>query len=678
MSDLITITGELRTILLERTQLLNDRLLFELTEAEQLHYCRLNKKLMEKYWEHYEAAKKEGNYDAAALSFSQAFQLGLLKARTLIESKKNSRTVAEQLEHSDDPIRNFTLGLRYHLGLGVVESSVEALRWLDLAANQEHADAQLFLGRLYYAGYGVPKNRELAKHWLERSAIQGNVFAIYHLGNSIEFSKKEKEDNYKAAFVYYERAARLGQVNAQNNVGVSYKFGDGVAVNLKKAVPWLSMAAEQGDCRGQFNLADCYWFSKGIPEDKVKAVHWFRLSAEQGLDDAQYCLALAYYHGEGIAKDTSIAFKWFKKAAQSGHMQASYNLGVLYLNGDGVTKHLRRAVRWLVAAKKLGSKTALSTLEEIDEPMAKAALALLQGNHSVFLQLVLDHYEQVKWLYCKELSYLLKQKPEHLNHFYSFLSSISKDRNKNADNFLMDTLIILEFTAGMTELAIDISSCLPKMIENIDLANIPSNRISSFTHALLNKAYPDNTVLSKLWHRMQSCEIRMDSGLSRLFASQIVKNLFNDAYCLNCGDLTRDNLVQLVAAAEMEEKISPEELNTRFKKVLIIPSSQHPAALLLKVKNAILEIQKPLSLHLLQIVKLISDEQNGITERGWLDVLASVQEVSGSSLRANRHQSMFRAQMTLSEQALLALLRQPGTDALQDLISHRNSFSLSA
>lgn len=76
--------------------------------------------------------------------------------------------------------------------------------------------------------------------------------------------------------------------------------------------------AEQGNARAQNNLGVMYENGKGVAEDVNEAVRWYRLAAAQGYSGAQYDLGLAYAIGRGgVRRDPVRAYMWFSLAAQS-------------------------------------------------------------------------------------------------------------------------------------------------------------------------------------------------------------------------------------------------------------------------------------------------------------------------------------------------------------------------
>ena len=60
----------------------------------------------------------------------------------------------------------------YRNGEGVPQDDAEAARWLRLAADQGHAEAQYNLGGMYAEGLGVPQDRVAAYMWLSLAVAQ--------------------------------------------------------------------------------------------------------------------------------------------------------------------------------------------------------------------------------------------------------------------------------------------------------------------------------------------------------------------------------------------------------------------------------------------------------------------------------------------------------------------------
>jgi hypothetical protein len=63
---------------------------------------------------------------------------------------------------------------------------------------------------------------------------------------------------------------------------------------------WFRKAAELGDAYAQFNLGLMYKKGEGIERDYAAAFKWLRQAAQQGLAFAQNHLGALYYNGRGV------------------------------------------------------------------------------------------------------------------------------------------------------------------------------------------------------------------------------------------------------------------------------------------------------------------------------------------------------------------------------------------
>ena len=78
--------------------------------------------------------------------------------------------------------------------------------------------------------------------------------------------------------------ANQGDAVAQNNLGVMYRDGQGVALDYAQALIWFRKAADQGDAVAQNNLGGIYYEGQGVLQDFVRAHMWFNLAASRAED----------------------------------------------------------------------------------------------------------------------------------------------------------------------------------------------------------------------------------------------------------------------------------------------------------------------------------------------------------------------------------------------------------
>lgn len=136
-----------------------------------------------------------------------------------------------------------------HLGIGLLHNvydnvSESPVHWLRAAAQQGHAGAQWWLSR-HDKTLGDTSE---AKYWLNAGVEQGDPACLNSLG--LEYECRNGELGYPhdllRAVLYFEKAALLGNIDAQYHLGVCYLEGRGVKVDLTLAKKWHTRASSSG------------------------------------------------------------------------------------------------------------------------------------------------------------------------------------------------------------------------------------------------------------------------------------------------------------------------------------------------------------------------------------------------------------------------------------------------
>ncbi len=110
--------------------------------------------------------------------------------------------------------------------------------------------------------------------------------------------------------------AKLGDADAQFNLGFCYEQGDDIKLDYKEAVKWYLIAAGQGYAQAQCSLGVMYLNGNGVTQNYPEALKWFQLAAEHGYAYAQAYLGILYDNGQGVTQDYEIAVKWYRLAAE--------------------------------------------------------------------------------------------------------------------------------------------------------------------------------------------------------------------------------------------------------------------------------------------------------------------------------------------------------------------------
>ena len=109
--------------------------------------------------------------------------------------------------------------------------------------------------------------------------------------------------------------AEAGNAAAQNNLGLMYDNGTGVAQDYAAAVSWYRTAADQGYAKAQYNLGLMNAKGQGVPQDYVQAHKWLNLGATSGDADAVKVrdLVASMMTPAQIAEAQRLASAWRKR-----------------------------------------------------------------------------------------------------------------------------------------------------------------------------------------------------------------------------------------------------------------------------------------------------------------------------------------------------------------------------
>ncbi|MDD2760038.1 MAG: tetratricopeptide repeat protein, partial [Methylomonas sp.] len=165
-------------------------------------------------------------------------------------------------QFSNDPELWSDLGVIYHCGDIVDADQSVAYFWFNKAAQENNAQAQMFLGEFFMQGIGVEKDLIKGLYWYGKSTANGYMDYSCMLGamarveaeigvhidfyDLCEMYEEDYSDetNYKSAFYYYREAAEAGNTKGQVKLGHYFENGLGVPHDYDQAFSWYKRAAE--------------------------------------------------------------------------------------------------------------------------------------------------------------------------------------------------------------------------------------------------------------------------------------------------------------------------------------------------------------------------------------------------------------------------------------------------
>ena len=185
---------------------------------------------------------------AAANGYSEAMlQLGYLYD-TGIGTKADAKIAADWYQKAiaaGNVTAIYNLALMYLEGEGVKKDQAKAMRLLEEGAEASSADAELELGYLYQTGKGpVKQDYTQAINWYKKAAEEGNLTAMYNLGNVYLFS--DGVQDYDQGKTYTEKAAAGNNPDAIYQMGIIYRDGLGVKMDPVAAYAWFATSARAG------------------------------------------------------------------------------------------------------------------------------------------------------------------------------------------------------------------------------------------------------------------------------------------------------------------------------------------------------------------------------------------------------------------------------------------------
>lgn len=307
-----------------------------------------------------------------------------------VRATPDFETTADELTRraeAGDAGAQWSLGMRYRFGVGVVADMDVARAWLKRAAEANHAEAC----RAYaWALVGESQDRKAiveASPWMTRAAELGNVDAMVE-----ETDFATSMANLASMRKKLLAAAEKGSVAAQTRYGLFASAGMAGARDQDAARRFLQSAADAGSpMAAEFagmSLTTGTIESKPSSEDQQRGLSYLRFAAEHGRPGAQYTLgselsrrardrAVDRAVDKGIASNDGMS--WLVQAADQNSAGALRQLGGMYLNGKGVPKDVAKGIELIERLGGMGAKYDAALIgslyeegREVPRDMAKA------------------------------------------------------------------------------------------------------------------------------------------------------------------------------------------------------------------------------------------------------------------------------------------------------------------
>ncbi len=213
----------------------------------------------------------------------------------------------------------YNLGLSYKNGLGVEKDAKEAKYWLELAAGQDFPLAQYSLGLLYSKGAEeIPTDYGRAFNLFQLAAKQDHQEAQY-LVACMYLDGKGTSLNLRKGFQWMKLAAENKYAPAELQLGFLYLNGEATPPDPAIAFSWFMKAAKHKESKAFIQLGIMYEKGVGVPQDYNKALQYFLQGTKKESPDL--LIALLLEKSEFIT-DILPALQFLIKTANIEAMQA--------------------------------------------------------------------------------------------------------------------------------------------------------------------------------------------------------------------------------------------------------------------------------------------------------------------------------------------------------------------
>lgn len=226
------------------------------------------------------------------------------------------------VEHPTEPLTSAqieSVGI-----LAIQAKKPEAIAQLSTWAKEGHVVAQRELGLALSLS---TENWPQAVNWLQKAADGGDREAQFELANAYLYAKLGLRQDYKQAWLFYEKAAVQGEGKASFLLARMARHGWGVTENAELSAHWLLESSRQENAQAMYELSVAYAQGDGLPKDPVQARYWLNMSADYDYKIAMQALALeleGQSHQDSSAKQKSQIL--MKEAADHRLMNWNTNL----------------------------------------------------------------------------------------------------------------------------------------------------------------------------------------------------------------------------------------------------------------------------------------------------------------------------------------------------------------
>jgi len=218
------------------------------------------------------------------------------------------------------------------MGLNFAPDLGTGIDQLVSAAEGGEYSARLEFALIFATGSEVTQDDQRSNHELDHL---GETMGPWVAATSYEATGRiaHRDTRHSKAVAWYERAAKLGDVQAYAALGDILRARRLDDLYLVRAFEFYAAAAQLGVAAGHWGMGDMLLAGEGQAADPRRAHRHLLKAARGGNERAMIAIAESFRDGRGIDPDARQALYWLEEAARREIPSAPRLIGNLYLSG---------------------------------------------------------------------------------------------------------------------------------------------------------------------------------------------------------------------------------------------------------------------------------------------------------------------------------------------------------
>lgn len=251
----------------------------------------------------------------------------------------------------------------------LITESNTAIKYLQSAAEEDHAASLDLLGMLYATGQLLEKDPKRAAELFKKAAVLGETKAKFHLAMALREGFGVRK-NLEESFAWLRVAAKEKSPEAMFALAEAYDQGLGTEINSEVAERFFSQAALKGEKQAILRMVKV---TSADPHPNPKlCLHWLFKGAEAEIHEC--LLAVGKYWLESTPANPEKGLEILEKGALKEDKDCLFELALVWSEGRFVKPNLIAAIVYCHLSSTFGNWSASEKLSMLRKKATREQL----------------------------------------------------------------------------------------------------------------------------------------------------------------------------------------------------------------------------------------------------------------------------------------------------------------